>query len=464
MAAYLEDTIVAIATAPGAGAISILRLSGRDAVQIASAILDRREGAGPLEFDRGESHRARRAQLVRTSTREGIDDVLVLPMLAPRSYTGEDIVEVHCHGGRVIAALALESAMSAGARSARPGEFTERAFLNGRLDLLQAEAVADMIAASSAAALRAAHRQLGGDLSGRVLEERDRILDTRALVEAHLDFPEEDLPSGVEEELRREILAAHERLGRLAASYDRGRLVRDGVRVVLVGRPNVGKSSLLNALLGRERALVSAEAGTTRDYLEEPLAIGDLEVLLYDTAGIRDGRSKVERAGVERSTERMQEADILVLVLDGSKPLQPADEEIWAQAQERPVVLVRNKADLPAAWTEAPFARGNRTEPIAISATEKTGLSALTAAIDGAAPTATVGDDELVVTNLRHHDGLLKSVGHLQIASELLGNERELELVAAELQLACHCLDELVGRSDNEDVLDRIFSKFCLGK
>ena len=210
--------------------------------------------------------------------------------------------------------------------------------------------------------------------------------------------------------------------------------------------------------------MVSEEAGTTRDYLEEPLAIGDLEVLLYDTAGIRDGTSHVERAGVERSNERMQEADVLVLVLDGSKPLQPADEEIWAQAEGRPVVLVRNKADLPAAWTGAPFASGNPTQPVAISATQKTGLLGLTAAIDDAAPTAAVGDDELVITNLRHHDGLLKSGGHLQIASELLGNEGELELVAAELQLSCHCLDELVGRSDNEDVLDRIFSKFCLGK
>ncbi|MDG2308110.1 MAG: tRNA uridine-5-carboxymethylaminomethyl(34) synthesis GTPase MnmE [Candidatus Binatia bacterium] len=463
MAAYVEDTIAAIATAPGPGAISILRVSGREARAVAARIL--RAGAGravPLEL--ADSHRARTARLVRAPDGDPIDDVLVVPMLEPRSYTGEDTIEIHCHGGRVIADLALRAALTAGARSARPGEFTERAFLNGRLDLCQAEAVADMIAANSEAGLEAARRQLDGELSRKVASERDRILDTRALVEAHLDFPEDDLPPGVEAELQADIQGVQGELRALAETFARGRLVRDGLRVVLIGKPNVGKSSLLNALLGRDRALVSAEPGTTRDYLEEPLAIGPLQVLLCDTAGIREAEGDVERAGVERSAERLAEADVVVLVLDGSRALEPADQALYGRIGTTPVVAVRNKSDLTPVW-ERPDGGWGGLSFLSVSATTGEGVAELTAAVERAAPEMEGRQDGVLVTNARHYERLERATTALEEAADLLrGEEGELDLVAAALQLACSALDDLVGRTDNEDVLDRVFSRFCLGK
>ncbi len=462
MAAYVEDTIAAIATGSSRGAISILRVSGRGAREVAQAVL--RSPAGkPLELVAADSHRARRARLVRPHDGSAIDDVLVIPMHAPRSYSGEDTVEIHCHGGAVISDLALRAVLSAGGRSARPGEFTERAYLNGRLDLCQAEAVADMIAANSEAALEAARRQLDGELSEHVLSGRDTLLDLRALVEAHLDFPEDDLPAGAAQEISSGIGEVRATLVALASTFARGRLVRDGVRVVLVGKPNVGKSSLLNALLGRDRALVSAQAGTTRDYLEEPLSVGSFQVLLCDTAGIREAGDGVERAGVERSVQRLAEADVVVFVVDGSEALDETDQALYARIPKRPLVGVRNKSDLPAAWRDGPEAfEGLRF--LAVSATRAAGLPEVERAIEAAIPADEAPTDGLLVTNARHHEGLQRSAASLERAAQLLRRSGELELVAAELQQACHALDELVGRSDVEDVLDRIFSRFCVGK
>ncbi len=463
MAAYVEDTIAAIATGPSLGAISILRVSGRDTREIAQRIL--RSGAGaPLQLAPEDSHRARTARLVRSQDGSAIDEVLVVPMMGPRSYSGEDTVEIHCHGGRVIADLALRAALSAGARGARPGEFTERAYLNGRLDLCQAEAVADMISAGGEAALEVARRQLDGDLSAEILSSRDRLLDVRALVEAHLDFPEDDLPAGVEAEFLANVAKAAAILQRLAATYARGRLVRDGVRVVLAGKPNVGKSSLLNALLGRERALVSAEAGTTRDYLEEPLAVGGLQILLCDTAGIRrDADGHVERAGVERSVARLSEADVAVFVVDGSQPLDEADMSLYGRLPDVPRIAVRNKSDLGHAWASPPEELED-LRFLAVSATAGTGLTEFTRALEGALPTGEAPTDGLLVTNARHFEGLERCLVRLAAASDLIRTHQELELVAAELAQACSALDELVGRSDVEDVLDRVFSRFCVGK
>ncbi len=462
MSAYVEDTIAAIATPPGPGALAVLRISGRAAKEIGGSILRSPTGRS-LSMSGDVSHRARRARLVRPGSGEPIDDVLVIGMWAPASYTGEDVLEIQCHGGRIVPDRALRAALAAGARTARPGEFTERAFLNGRLDLCQAEAVADVIAANSEAGLDAAWRQLSGDLSARVERGRERILDSRALVEAHLDFPEEDLPAGVEAELAGRLGATKHDLEELAATFSRGRLARDGLRVVLAGKPNVGKSSLLNALLGRERALVSDEAGTTRDYLEEPLAIGSLAVLLCDTAGIREGGLEVERAGIERSRARVQEADIVVLVVDGSAALDQADFELFGQLGGRPMVLARNKSDLPSAWSALPKEAPPGPE-VAVSARDGRGLDDLQKALLAAIPEQSRPLDEVVVTNARQHQALVRSAGHVEEAIALLGARAELEIVAAELQAACAALDELLGRSDVEDVLDRVFSRFCVGK
>ena len=379
-------------------------------------------------------------------------------MLQPRSYTGEDTIEIHCHGGSLIAQLALRAALAAGARAARPGEFTERAFLNGKLDLCQAEAVADMIEATSEAALDTARKQLAGDLSAAVLAARDRILDARALVEAHLDFPEEDLPEGVESELSTGLGKIRTSILGLAETYERGRALREGLRVVLVGKPNVGKSSVLNALLGRERALVSEEAGTTRDYLEEPLALGRHQILLCDTAGVRDAEGSVERAGVQRTREQIELADVVVFLADGSQPLDRRDKRFMVEVGDKPTVWVRSKSDLPAAWQ-----REGETTWIDVSARAKAGLEKLTEAIAQALPTSSL-EEGLVVTNARHFEGLDRCRKSLESARRLVLEHQELELVASELQHACSALDEIVGRSDVEDVLDRVFSRFCVGK
>lgn len=461
MAAYVEDTIVAIATGAAPGAVSILRLSGRDAVPIAERILQTRRGA-PARLVPERSHHATHMRLVQPSDARVLDDVLVVPMLAPRSYTGEDVVEIHCHGGRVVSDLALRASLAAGARGARPGEFTERAYLNGRLDLCQAEAVADVVAARSEAAVHAARRQLDGELSARILAAREQILDARALSEAHLDFPEEDLPSGAEAELLGRTGAILRQLEDLAATYERGRLVRDGIRVVLAGRPNVGKSSLMNALLGRDRALVSATAGTTRDYLEEPLSLAGLPILLCDTAGFREAGEEVERAGVERAVARLEEADVVLFVADGSEPLTAEDEELCRRLEGRTVVGVRNKADREAVWTtpEGPWP----LPFVPISALRSEGLEGLEHAIAARLPTTADASDGVVVTSIRHFDCLRRAAEHVTRATQILEGKGELELVAAELQQAGAALDEIVGRSDIEDVLDRVFSRFCVGK
>lgn len=458
MAAYVEDTIAAIATARGPGAISILRISGKGAIGVARRIL-RSVADRPVVLRDGDSHRARLVRLVRPQDDSVIDEGLAVPMLGPRSYTGEDTVEIHCHGGGLVADLALRAALRAGARAARPGEFTERAFLNGRLDLCQAEAVADMISATSEAALEAARKQLDGELSRAVLDARERILDTRALVEAHLDFPEEDLPPGVGQELLTAFGEVGAAIDALAETYARGRMIRDGLRVVLAGKPNVGKSSLMNALLGRERALVSAQPGTTRDYLEEPLALGTQQLLVCDTAGFRNADDDVERAGVERSRDLLANADVVVFVADGSTPLDGMDASLRSEIGARPIVAVRNKADLPAAWDD-----DLGLDWLSVSAKLGTGIGDLAEAVGRALPQGTTPPEGVVVTNARHHEGLVRARGSLERGAALLSADGELDLVAAELQQACAALDELVGRSDVEDVLDRVFSRFCVGK
>ena len=401
-------------------------------------------------------------RLVQPTDARMLDDVLVIPMLAPRSYTGEDVVEVHCHGGRIVSDLALCASLAAGARGARPGEFTERAYLNGRLDLCQAEAVADVVTARSEAAVHAARRQLDGELSARILDARGGILDARALTEAHLDFPEEDLPAGAEAELRARMGTILSDIERLAATYQRGRLVRDGVRLVLAGRPNVGKSSLMNALLGRDRALVSATAGTTRDYLEEPLALAGLPVLLCDTAGFREAEEDVERAGVDRTVAQLAEADVVLFVADGSEPLTAEDEGLYRRVEGKTVIGVRNKADLEPAWT-AP--EGPWPLPfVPVSALRGEGLEDLQGAIVARLPTTADDGEGAVVTNARHYVCLRRGAEHVTRAGRLLAEQGELELVAAELQQASQALDEILGRSDIEDVLDRVFSRFCVGK
>lgn len=460
MAGYPEDTIAAIATATGPAAIAILRLSGRESFEVAAAMLRGRREEVPPNFS--ASHRARRAVLRSPDDGSPIDDVLFLPMHADRSPTGENVVEIHCHGGQLLSQRALAAALSAGARAARPGEFTERAFLNGRLDLCQAEAVADLAQATSEAGLKAAWQLLEGNLSRKVLGQRDALLDNRALLEAHLDFPDDEIPAATARELVLGLETVSRELKRLAESFNRGRLARDGVRLALVGKPNVGKSSLMNALLGRSRALVSNVAGTTRDYLEEPLALGNLQALLSDTAGLRETTDALEKAGVERSRNQIDAADLLLVVTDGSNPLTDQDRALLDSLPERKCLIVRNKCDQPLAWESDAL---GRHAVVTVSATEGIGLEGLCQkALEMLSWKTEDKSEEVLVTRERHQAALKDARKAVIAASLLLENDEGLDLVACELQTATAALDALVGLSSPEDVLDRIFEKFCIGK
>lgn len=474
--AYRSDTIAAIATPPGPGAIAIIRLSGVEAVAIAKAVLIGR--TGQLVDLQSESHTVRLATVVDPATSRKIDEVIVIPMLAPRSFTGEDVVEIHCHGGSIAPRLVLAALLGAGARGARPGEFTERAFLNGKLDLCQAEAISDMVAASSLAGLEAARSQREGRLSLEIEGIREAVLSARALVEAHIDFPEDDLPPRAREDLLAAIEAAMSATSGLASTFGRGRLAREGARVVLAGKPNVGKSSLMNALLGRDRAIVSKEAGTTRDFLEESVSIGGWNAVVVDTAGIREPSVEVEREGILRSREAVSEADVVVAVLDASRPLEPADEEVLRLASSRGRwLLAANKSDLgEPAWRldDLPglvSGGGTASGEVLISALTGQGIEELCRLVSCALArgTATMGEtpsERPAITRERHLAGLLAAQESLAEARRVIepGGFESLEIAALLLRNASSDLEGILGSTDSEEVLDRIFASFCIGK
>lgn len=473
--AYVEDTIAAIATAAGPGAVAIIRMSGPSAFDLAKRLCTAPGGGSP---DLSESHRARLGR-VRDASGRVVDDVLLLPMRGPRSYTGEDVVEIQCHGGTLVPRLILGCLLGAGAREARPGEFTLRAFLNGRMDLCQAEAVADVVAASSEPALEIARGQLEGRLSRELGELRDVLLDARALVEAHLDFPEDDLPAEAAGEIAGAVEGAAARMRDLLGGFERARLARDGARVVLVGKPNVGKSSLLNSLLGRDRALVSAEPGTTRDYLEEPMALGarGLRVLLVDTAGLREGSGAIERAGIERTLELAASGDVVVAVLDSSGPLGVEDVAALdtmrgAARAGTPCIVAMNKADLSAQPGSAGgFERaldgvlppGGEVPRVPVSARTGLGVPELCSAIEGALA-ALDGRESIesrpLASRERHRAALRRALEALSGSSP----DDDLEIVAQSLQGCVFELEGLLGEATSEEILDRVFEKFCIGK
>jgi tRNA modification GTPase len=415
--------------------------------------------------------------VVDPATGEMVDEVLAAFMRAPHTYTREDVVEVDAHGGPLLLRRILALALAAGARAARPGEMTLRAFLNGRLDLAQAEAVMALIQAESAAGLRLALRQLSGDLSARVHAAKAPALEALVRIEAALDFPEEEVPQPdrmVLAELARQARAG---VAALLAGAERGLLLRQGVRVAILGRPNVGKSSLLNALLGHDRAIVTPVAGTTRDTIEETATLGGVALHLVDTAGLVESDDPVERIGVERTRAAAATADVALFVLDGSQPLTAADHAAAADLRARgfgtptedgdarPLVLVLNKDDLPPAlsdaaaqalWPAAPLARTSTLRPEGVRPLEEALVTLLR---NGDA----AGEDPLVAS-VRHRDALRRAAEALATAGSALGEGIPLDLVALDLRAALEALGEITGETATADLLDRIFAEFCIGK
>ncbi|MDH4137757.1 MAG: tRNA uridine-5-carboxymethylaminomethyl(34) synthesis GTPase MnmE [Anaerolineae bacterium] len=466
----LDDTIAAISTPIGEGGIGIVRMTGPLAADILSRIFcpgrkrpgtsGERQGESPYPLSLIPYH-LHYGHVVDPQSEETVDEVLVSYMPAPRTYTCEDVVEINCHGGVVPLRRVLELTLRHGARLAQPGEMTLRAFLNGRIDLAQAEAVLDIVQAKTEASLRVAVEQLGGRLSNEIRVMRAFLMDVLAYLEATIDFEEDEIPF---QDIGPSLREAIERLEKLLANADRGIIYRQGVRTAIVGRPNVGKSSLLNALLRTSRAIVTPIPGTTRDTLEETVNLKGIPLVLVDTAGITAKTDDaIEKLGIERSRAALAQADLALLVIDGSEPLQSADSEIADLVGDKPAIVVINKVDLTQrAESDGLLPQADR---VSLSALTGQGLEKLEEAIvetvfSGRVMTA----DEPLVSSSRHKDLLAQALDHLKAAEGSHDEGMAADFVAVDLTAAVDALGEITGETATEDLLETIFAKFCIGK
>ena len=458
----MSDTIAAIATGPGRSAVGILRLSGPEAIPAADAVFRSGNGRSLAACE------DRRLVLGALLDREGrpVDQVLATVSRAPHSYTGEDTAELQCHGSPAVLALGLEALSAYGVRQAGPGEFTRRAFLNGRLDLMQAEAVADLIDAETEAGARAAAGQLSGALSRRVKEIYDALVDVSAHFHAVLDYPDEDIDVFGVETLDGTLGGAERALAALLATYRRGKLLTGGIPCAIVGRPNAGKSSLLNALLGYERAIVTDVPGTTRDTVEEKCVLGGRLLRLIDTAGIRDTTDAVERIGVERSRKALEGAALALILADLSAPPAPEDRDLLALALERAerVVLVGTKRDLAEGAPEALLPPDQRVPVVRLSARTGQGLEELERTVAALFPADMAEDRGELLTNARQAGAAEAALEQIRSARDALAAGVTPDAVLVDVEGAMEALGQLTGQSVREDVTARIFARFCVGK
>ncbi len=482
----IDDTIAAIATAAGEAALSVIRLSGPEAFVIADRcfcpIGTRSQSLlnapthtihygkfiQPDRSENGDTHRQGRP----------IDEVLLTIMRAPRTFTKEDVAEISCHGGPTATKAVLNIVLNQGARLAEPGEFTRRAFLNGRIDLAQAEAVADIICAKTELSLHAANRQLAGKLSQRIHRLRDDLLTILAHVEAHIDFPEEDIHPDDKTAILQKLRRAMALMEELLASSTEGRILRHGLRAAIIGAPNVGKSSLLNCLLQKNRAIVSPSAGTTRDTIEETANIRGIPVVFIDTAGLRASKDEVEKEGIRRSRESARQADLLLRVVDASQNPAKANanpnssESEWPESSQTQL-LVLNKTDLlprndASALAQNPFLPGQASiekTTVRISCRTGEGLETLKNQIHAAAWKTQIHSKNIdVAINARHQNALQNALQAAQTACQAIEADLTPELIALDLRIAADAVGEIIGKTSTDDLLDKIFSQFCLGK
>ena len=445
-------TIAAVATATGEGAISIIRISGPNALDVTEKIFSK-------SVKMLKSHTAHFGQILDLQGLP-IDSVLLLIFRAPRSYTGEETVELHCHGGSLVTRRVLERVFEAGARPAMPGEFTFQAFCNKKLDLAQAEAVQLLISSRNELAQRAAHQQLDGALSKKIAAFQKELTHIAAILEAWVDFPEEDLEFASFEEIQQALETICQRMRQLQATFQDGKTIHEGLSLCLLGAPNVGKSSLMNALLGFDRAIVTEIAGTTRDLLEEDLRLGQLHFRLIDTAGIRDTQEVVEQEGIRRSRLAMERADLILLLLDASRPLETMDQELLATAPRDKTILIWNKIDLTVPTTEVVW-----DSIVKLSAKEGLGLTELRHAIDQLIwKKGPPSKEEVVLSSLRHYQALSEAIIACETVLKGLRQGVSAEFVAFDMRSCLHHLGSIIGTNVGEDILSSIFSQFCLGK
>lgn len=452
-----DDTIAAIATPLGEGGLAVIRLSGPAALTIADKNF-LPIGKSSVKPSLAATHTIHYGKIQRDG--KNIDEVLLAVLRAPRTLTREDVVEITCHGGLLPAKMILDALLESGARLALPGEFTKRAFLNGRIDLTQAEAVADLISARTELALTAASEQLAGKLSQRVNVLRDDMMKVLAHVEAHIDFPDEDIAPNTKTQLLERLESAVAFMDELLRTADEGQILRRGIRAAIVGRPNAGKSSLLNQLLGHDRAIVSAIAGTTRDTIEETANIRGLPVVFVDTAGLRNSGDEIEIEGIRRSRATLAKAELILHVLDNSEPFTPEDEGYLAEFSGKKRILVRNKIDLP-----KKLSLPNDLKSIDVCCISGKGIEDLKDAIKNLVWAGEIHAEMLqVMINSRHQDALKRARGAALQTIGALKENLTLELAAMDLRIAVNAVGEIVGKTTTEDLLDSIFSQFCIGK
>jgi tRNA modification GTPase len=449
------DTIVALATPMGSGAIAVIRLSGPDAIVIANRVFKGKN------LEQQASHTVHFGLL--KDGEETLDEVLMTVFVGPNSYTRENVVEISTHHSRYIIERTLQLLIKEGARAAKPGEFTLRAFLNGAMDLSQAEAVADLIASGSAGAHRVAMQQMRGGFSNQLKGLRDELIRFAALIELELDFGEEDVEFANRPELKALILSIEKVIGKLIASFEQGNVLKNGVPVVIAGKPNVGKSTLLNALLNEERAIVSDIAGTTRDTIEDEISIGGVSFRFIDTAGIRETADVIEAKGVERAKEKMKQARLVLYMFD---PSQDDLASVQDQLQEYaafglPILPVINKQDL---LSDADKEAYTALQPVFLSAKEQIGIEALKEELLKRVRLQEQGEDDVMISNLRHVEALQKTQEALGRVLHGLDHPISSDFLAMDIRQALHHLGEITGEVTTDDLLEHIFSKFCIGK
>lgn len=458
---YEQDTIVAPATPPGQGAVAIVRLSGPRAIEILHRLWH------PMRAGEIEPRRLTLGEIRDPATGAAIDRALAVTMPVPGSLTGEDVVELQCHGGIFIVRRVVGLAIAEGARMAERGEFSRRAFLNGRMDLTEAEAVADLVAAQGEGALRQALSQLGGALKERVDRLRREVIVIKAHLEVEIDFSDEDIKLPGREQVAADLERLIADIRILHDSFARGRLMRQGARAAIVGKPNAGKSSILNLLLGIERAIVTPIPGTTRDVIEDSIQLGRWPMVIQDTAGIRDGADQIERIGVERTLHHAGEADLLIAVFDSSRPFETEDRRVLELCQSRPGVALLNKSDLPAVLSlKSLREKGLMMPTLSFSANRAEGVAALRDEL-GRALEALAGDgnaDGVAVSRERHRQALSRAIAALDTARAGALNRMPPEIVAVDVAIAAEALGSITGEVSSEDVLDAIFAEFCIGK
>ncbi len=457
-----EETIAAISTPFGESGIGIVRMSGPMAESIVRGLFKAKRDQSLFI-----SHHFHYGEIIDPRDGHPVDEVLVVLMRGPKTYTREDIVEINCHGGYLVLQKVLELVLAQGARMAQPGEFTKRAFLNGRIDLTRAEAVIDLIKAKTMEGIDIANQQLKGSLYKEMTALKESLIEHLSLIEAHIDFPEEEMETIPQAEMRQNLHNSIQKLEEWISTYEEGRVFREGITCAITGKTNVGKSSLLNVLLRQERAIVTPIPGTTRDVIEEVLNIHGIPVRLMDTAGLRKAKDFIEQEGVRRAKERVADADLILLILDGSRELDEDDLEIILEIKEKKKVVIINKKDLPLKLSLEEIKKRFPEDPlVSISALKNEGVEDLKKAIYSSLihRDIRVSPEHLIVANIRHKMLLTQIKENLSNALKDLEEGTSLEFIAFEIRSALDALGEMVGETTTEEVLHRIFNQFCIGK